>query len=529
MSQKRKGYNRRGGQPNYDRNDGLPGVVYILHNEAMRVGIYKVGQSTRSGGHRARDLNCTVGTETPKMFKCIFEQRTVDCGRAEKAVHERLKDYRLTSQEYFEVDLELAKLVVIEECAKQVPAAPQVIRAEHIPTPPSPSHAVDSRLLERDIRNEIQVKQAEWKRKVVGGNAAAGNVEGLKWGCIWFVGSALFFSMLGTKAPLVWVALCFGLIAYFINRQGPANRILSSQDARDAMARIESEVRQNAQLSSVKANSPVRPLDEQEAREKRIEEENLKASPAVGSLSKDQETRSKLIAEGKIKTQLEIPTPQSFRNVPWKSYLNAGGPNEIVTPAPILEKYKVVCPKCRLVLVASMEFPHNNQKIQCPKCQSVFTFGERFQPATEQALSKMEAKSGGKQPSPQAIELAARISVNSQDSKNQSIDSRGLSAKVTQIPPRLNSSLPNPSILLHNAKLQQQLDALLQLPNQSVNLQRQSSEAEPTPAELNLSLLKTSMVLHLLEQQDLLDDSLRLQKQPSESTPLPSEGLTGTQ
>lgn len=53
----------------------------------MRVGIYKIGQSTRSGGHRARDLNYTVGTETPKMFKCIFEERTDDCGRAEKAVH----------------------------------------------------------------------------------------------------------------------------------------------------------------------------------------------------------------------------------------------------------------------------------------------------------------------------------------------------------------------------------------------------------------------------------------------------------
>ena len=111
-------------KPNYDRNDGLTGVVYILHNEAMRAGVYKIGQSTRSGHARANDLNRTVGTETPKLFKCIFEVHTVDCGRAEKAVHLRLKAYRMTSQEYFDVDLELAKMVVIEECTKQVLSRP---------------------------------------------------------------------------------------------------------------------------------------------------------------------------------------------------------------------------------------------------------------------------------------------------------------------------------------------------------------------------------------------------------------------
>ena len=109
---------------NFDRNDGLSGVVYILHNEAMRAGVYKIGQSTRSGNARANDLNRTVGTETPKLFKCIFEVHTVDCGRAEKAVHLRLKAHRMTNQEYFDVDLELAKLVIREECAKQLPPRP---------------------------------------------------------------------------------------------------------------------------------------------------------------------------------------------------------------------------------------------------------------------------------------------------------------------------------------------------------------------------------------------------------------------
>ena len=111
-------------RPNYDRNDGLPGVVYVLHNEAMREGVYKIGQSTRSGQARAHDLNRTVGTETPKLFKCIFEMNTVDCGRAEKAVHFRLSAHRMTKQEYFDVDIELAKTVIIEECNNQILARP---------------------------------------------------------------------------------------------------------------------------------------------------------------------------------------------------------------------------------------------------------------------------------------------------------------------------------------------------------------------------------------------------------------------
>ena len=134
-------------KPDYDRNDGLPGVVYILHNEAMRPGIYKIGQSTRSGAARANDLNRRVGTETPKLFKCIFEFHTVDCGRAEKAVHLRLHAYRMTRQEYFDVDLELAKSVIKDECAKQVPAPapqPKVVAAPPIHTPTVQSNLAES-------------------------------------------------------------------------------------------------------------------------------------------------------------------------------------------------------------------------------------------------------------------------------------------------------------------------------------------------------------------------------------------------
>ena len=121
---------------NYDRNDGRPGVVYVLANAAFRDDWCKIGQSTRSGHHRASDLNFEAGTGTPKHFHCVFEVPTKDCGRAEKAVHARLAQYRMgaTGQEYFCVPLETTKAVIVEECERidaQPVIAPGQVIAQH--------------------------------------------------------------------------------------------------------------------------------------------------------------------------------------------------------------------------------------------------------------------------------------------------------------------------------------------------------------------------------------------------------------
>lgn len=98
----------------YNRNDGQAGVVYILVNEALKDGIYKIGQSTRSGRARASELNAEGKTGMPKMYRCVYEVSTIDCGRAEKMVHARLHKGRLTKQEFFRVDLEDAKRAINE-------------------------------------------------------------------------------------------------------------------------------------------------------------------------------------------------------------------------------------------------------------------------------------------------------------------------------------------------------------------------------------------------------------------------------
>jgi hypothetical protein len=99
----------------YDANDGRPGVVYILANEALREGVYKIGQSTRSGHARAQELNAEGRTGMPSLYRCVFEVRVDDCGRAEKLVHMQLYASRM-NKEFFRVDLAQAKLLIERVC-----------------------------------------------------------------------------------------------------------------------------------------------------------------------------------------------------------------------------------------------------------------------------------------------------------------------------------------------------------------------------------------------------------------------------
>ncbi|MDR3425331.1 MAG: GIY-YIG nuclease family protein [Alphaproteobacteria bacterium] len=107
---------------NYDQNDGVPGVVYILTNRGLAWNYLKIGCTRHSGEKRADDLNRDANTGTPGEFKCRFQKGAVDCGLAEKRVFERLKNYRAntqkTMQEFFCLDLGLAKTAVSEECEK---------------------------------------------------------------------------------------------------------------------------------------------------------------------------------------------------------------------------------------------------------------------------------------------------------------------------------------------------------------------------------------------------------------------------
>ena len=101
---------------NYDQNDGVPGVVYILRNESFKDDWLKIGQSRHSGHIRAQRMNREASTGLPAHHVCVFECRTLDCGRAEKSIFTTLRDYRKGRQEFFEIDIKIAKTIIIAEC-----------------------------------------------------------------------------------------------------------------------------------------------------------------------------------------------------------------------------------------------------------------------------------------------------------------------------------------------------------------------------------------------------------------------------
>ena len=103
---------------NYEQNHGVSGVVYILTNPGLRDGYLKIGCSRYSGKKRADDLNLTANTGTPGLFKCIYEKKTQDCGRAEQEVFKVLAKYRRGKkyQEFFEAPFDLAKKIIDEVC-----------------------------------------------------------------------------------------------------------------------------------------------------------------------------------------------------------------------------------------------------------------------------------------------------------------------------------------------------------------------------------------------------------------------------
>jgi len=225
----------------YDRNDGRPGYVYVLHNEAMREGIYKIGQTTRSGAHRARELNMTVGTETPKMFKCIFQFATVDCGRAEKAIHKILDPHRLTRQEYFEVDLEFAKQIIIQECSKQIPDENEQRRNATQKRGNSGVVAADQK---RRIERQVSKAQTEWRLSAIHRIKLNGRNQSILLGFTLLSFSVAGFSVIGLSINTCWwMSLAIGFCTFSMRQKSIVSEYLAGQEATAALEKIAFDIR----------------------------------------------------------------------------------------------------------------------------------------------------------------------------------------------------------------------------------------------------------------------------------------------
>lgn len=103
---------RSGGTRYVEKFFGVPGHIYVARNDAHRDGIYKIGLTTRVNPEaRIRELNKqahearVTGHIGHLALVCSYE--TIDCGRAESAVHEKLAQHRYShNREFFELRLE---------------------------------------------------------------------------------------------------------------------------------------------------------------------------------------------------------------------------------------------------------------------------------------------------------------------------------------------------------------------------------------------------------------------------------------
>ena len=89
------------------QNNGRRGYIYIMVSPALSQNFLKIGKTTRTPERRAHELS--IGTGVPMRFYVAFDILVSDCHLVEKIVHEKLINFRSSSnREFFELPLKEA-------------------------------------------------------------------------------------------------------------------------------------------------------------------------------------------------------------------------------------------------------------------------------------------------------------------------------------------------------------------------------------------------------------------------------------
>ena len=89
---------------------GTPGTIYILQNDGLRQGLYKIGATRRSGVSKAMELNRDQQQLIPGSYECVFELHTKDCGQALDEILKLFQRQRCgkRGQDFYDLDLDTA-------------------------------------------------------------------------------------------------------------------------------------------------------------------------------------------------------------------------------------------------------------------------------------------------------------------------------------------------------------------------------------------------------------------------------------
>lgn len=72
------------------------GYIYVLLNRALQKDHYKIGKTTKDPVIRAQELSSATGV--PQPFEVIYHELVADCDRAERLVHDKLAQYRISEK-----------------------------------------------------------------------------------------------------------------------------------------------------------------------------------------------------------------------------------------------------------------------------------------------------------------------------------------------------------------------------------------------------------------------------------------------
>lgn len=99
-------------------NYGVPGIIYLLANQGLREGVYKIGSTRRSGWSKAMELNRDIHNTIPGSFVCEFELHTRDSGKALELIFLELQYCHRgrKEQDYFELELGRARELISRVC-----------------------------------------------------------------------------------------------------------------------------------------------------------------------------------------------------------------------------------------------------------------------------------------------------------------------------------------------------------------------------------------------------------------------------
>jgi len=142
----------------------MEGYIYILVNDSLQPGYLKIGRTTRSPEQRAGEIS--AGTGVPSAYKVVYQVKVPDCQEAERSIHERLAEYRVSNNhEFFRVDLEKAVSVVDRVSQKMcrddletqsAMAASREVKIQYLQSQLEQSRQSEARLREQLISDTLE-------------------------------------------------------------------------------------------------------------------------------------------------------------------------------------------------------------------------------------------------------------------------------------------------------------------------------------------------------------------------------------